>query len=316
MSAKKLLEPRKSATAQGIVVDHENHPPRLLKNHERGGGPGEKGAGTSIPGGSVDVLFNAVLENTVYENQTERDMEVLGFLPLELEGEKIEGRNSLTVLLRQYGFGVALSLKARRISKRKNGALKKGTVAEEGETVFLTLIPQRDETPLEAVKREVLKETGCHTELIRASRSYDPIHRSWRVSRWGEILYEPRSENHALYVFYLRPLSTSLRIEENDEVDEVSWVELGRLLTQILKETDARVNPDGFFWTHKNRILLGLWALGIPYKEHLPEGPYLHQLPKELEVGMMSRNQKYAPAFQEPTNIVPTDEEWRTWAER
>jgi len=291
---KRLEKPRSSATAQGFNWIKEKTMDFFRFVQDRGDiNKSGKRKGLALPGGGVDVVFDAVIGKTVHRNFIERDLIEMpfGFRLISLNGELIENKKNLSTLLRRYDFGSHLPLIV-----EQDGA--------EDHVDVITVIPVRDETPDEAVIREFESETGHGVSIVppkngMAFYPHDPeYYRSgvWRESKYGEIMVEINNDylgnglKHYLYTFHLEESGIAengngangngngvKKIREVDEISGVLKIATDILLKKIYTEdlsvryNNREGNPEGFYPIHALRAMYCLWILKVPYADNLPD---------------------------------------------
>ena len=151
------------------------------------------------------------------------------------------------------------------------------------------------EKPDETVRREVLGEAGLLTEI--AARGKD--------SEFGEILFENKPYiNNDIYIFHLRKIDTEgfRSIEETGETGRVMLADLGSILKMPLaikvnrkfdpltqletsKGVEKTKNPEGIYFSTRERIFGVLEYLGYDFYELIPDLDRLFPEIKREEVG-------------------------------
>ncbi len=180
-----------------------------------------------------------------------------------------------------------------------------------------------DRTPRHAVRREVLREVGFKTVLGKF----------FPKSRYGEVIRQFRPKiNNTVYVFYLlKADSTETRILEFDESDAYGAFSLTRILMMPLAASRKRLNPEGIYFAHRERIFEALAKLGFDFKKIIPNLAELLAILDWEEVGekiyylLNDALADEAPAGQALTAPEPpappaarpdSDDGWRRWAEK
>ncbi len=148
------------------------------------------------------------------------------------------------------------------------------------------------EKPDETVRREVLGEAGLLTEIATRGKN----------SEFGEILFEAKPfVNNDIYIFFLKRINDeSLRnkgfrsIEETNETRRVMLADLGSILKMPLAikitqredgATEKTKNPEGIYFSTRNRIFGVLEYLGYNFYELIPDFDKLFPEIKREEVG-------------------------------
>ena len=143
------------------------------------------------------------------------------------------------------------------------------------------------EKPDETVRREVLGEAGLLTELATRGRN----------SEFGEILFEAKTAiNNEVYIFHLKRIDTEgfRNIEETDETGRVMLADLRSILkmplaVKVIREIDGvekkTKNPEGIYFSTRDRIFGVLEYLGYDFYELIPDLDKLFPEIKREEVG-------------------------------
>ncbi|MDO8574785.1 MAG: NUDIX domain-containing protein [bacterium] len=148
------------------------------------------------------------------------------------------------------------------------------------------------EKPDETVRREVLGEAGLFTEIAARGKN----------SEFGEILFESKPIiNNDIYIFFLNRVNNEgLRnkgfrsIEETNETGRVMLADLGSILKMPLAikvtyqenvVTEKTKNPEGIYFSTRDRIFGVLEYLGYDFYELIPDLDKLFGEIKREEVG-------------------------------
>lgn len=142
------------------------------------------------------------------------------------------------------------------------------------------------------VRREVLGEAGLLTEIATRSEN----------SEFGEILFENKPDiNNDIFIFFLRRVnnenlkSNGFRsIEETGETRRVMLADLGSILKMPLAikvtyqeniAVEKIKNPEGIYFSTRDRIFGVLEYLGYDFYELIPDLDKLFPEIKQEEVG-------------------------------
>lgn len=148
------------------------------------------------------------------------------------------------------------------------------------------------EKPDETVRREVLGEAGLLTEIATRGKN----------SEFGEILFENKPLiNNDIYIFHLRKIDTEgfRSIEETGETGRVMLADLGSILKmplaiKITYQNNVAVekikNPEGIYFSTRDRIFGVLEYLGYDFYELIPDLDKLFPEIKREEIGNYAYN--------------------------
>ncbi|HEY4494902.1 MAG TPA: NUDIX domain-containing protein [Candidatus Paceibacterota bacterium] len=144
-----------------------------------------------------------------------------------------------------------------------------------------------NEKPDETVRREVLGEAGLLTEIATRDKN----------SECGEILFESKPLiNNEIYIFHLKKIDTEgfRSIEETGETGRVMLADLGSILKMPLAvkaiyhengATEKTKNPEGIYFSTRDRIFGVLEYLGYDFYELIPDLDKIFPEIKREEVG-------------------------------
>lgn len=244
--ALKIKEKRK--TVHGLLFDPSPHNDddrilfvRNLADSPTSSGDSGKPAGWGLPGGGMEIIFD-VWENHApaqlptlkgHEHFTEAYFDTLGAELLTLEEQTLDKADRrLNDVIRQYNFLTKLSL----------------TTRIDGEMRSFTVIPVREETVSETVRREVFAECGVFVKPLLLGR---------RKREWVAV-DESTDRNH--YNFVVPIMFDQMSVSDPTEITEIDkrqWVSLQNPVMDIWRDT-----PDTLaYFKHIKRIRNAVGAM-------------------------------------------------------
>ncbi len=226
-----IIDPRPGADT-GICLVHNNADPVGPQ-----GKPG-KDKGFGFPGGVFGFYFEVFdpvkgLWLTVNEKGdpfSDAWLAVQGYTAYALEKEALDiTSNPLNKAIRRYECGTELTLEI---------------VDEQGKEKTLKIKPVREETLAEAVRREVLGETGLSIEIVTMPDKRDFVFAEEK----------PAKENNGTHFYKYTVLAfvtktSTVKVTETTETDEWIWARLNQPLHHAFNQCK---NKDSFIYFSHN----------------------------------------------------------------